>query len=137
MKKRPNPKARGEKTEAIIIAELVKKDIAISLPFGDNQRYDLIMDTADRGLVRVQCKTGRLKNGRITFNTVSTRINANGYYTRDYVGDIEYFAVYCYENDTVYLVPIEDIAKSKTALRITPPLNHQKAGIRWAKDYEL
>jgi hypothetical protein len=46
----------------------------VSIPFGTNQRYDLIVDLGDR-LVRVQCKTGRLRDGTIKFATQTVRVN--------------------------------------------------------------
>lgn len=37
-------KNKGELVEAVVLAELMKREIAVSLPFGDNQRYDMILD---------------------------------------------------------------------------------------------
>jgi len=77
-----HPKAVGEKTEAIIIAELIKKDYVVLLPFGDNQRYDLVIHHNNE-FIRVQCKTGRLRNGAIVFNTISIGVNTKGYKLKD------------------------------------------------------
>ena len=42
----------------------------ILLPFGENTRYDLVTDDGSR-LRRVQCKTGRLRDGAVRFPTCS------------------------------------------------------------------
>ena len=37
-----NPKAKGEITVSVILAELVKRKVQVLLPWGDNQRNDFI-----------------------------------------------------------------------------------------------
>jgi hypothetical protein len=54
-----------------------------------------------------------------------------------YTNDIDYFGVYCPENDKVYLVPVEDTTQRLCSLRVTPAKNNQKKRVRWAKDYEV
>ncbi|MBA2462518.1 MAG: hypothetical protein H0V45_12245 [Actinobacteria bacterium] len=44
---------------------------ALLVPFGENTRYDLVIDDGVR-LARVQCKTGRLREGAIRFASCST-----------------------------------------------------------------
>ena len=39
-----NTKTKGNIGEAIILAEFVKRGIQVSIPFGDNARYDLIAE---------------------------------------------------------------------------------------------
>ena len=58
-------------------------------------------------------------------------------YTESYRGEIEYFGVYCPDNDKCYLVPVDDVAKTVGILRVEPTLNNQSKGVRWAKDYEI
>src|SRR5262249_30713483 len=52
----PNTKSIGEVSEAIILAEFLKAGFPVLLPFGDNQRYDMVVEVGGRFL-RVQCKT--------------------------------------------------------------------------------
>jgi hypothetical protein len=47
------------------------------------------------------------------------------------------FGVYFPPNDTVYLVPIDDVASSKGWLRLEPTRNNQKRKVRLAADYEI
>jgi hypothetical protein len=58
----------GLRTEAAILAELVRRGYQVLVPFGTNQRYDLVLDM-DGKFVRVQGKTGRLRSGVISFST--------------------------------------------------------------------
>jgi hypothetical protein len=50
---------------------------------------------------------------------------------------IDYFAVYCPETDSVYLVPAAGIARGYCALRVDPPANRQSKHINRAADHEL
>src|SRR5918992_1848157 len=67
----------GQRSEAIILADLVKRGYRVLLPYGTNHRYDIVIDVGDRFL-RAQCKTGRLRRGVIEFATQSTRANTRG-----------------------------------------------------------
>ncbi len=135
-----HPKAIGEKTQAIILAELIKRDYIVLLPFGDNQRYDLVLHQEDK-FIRVQCKTGRLRNGAILFNASSVAVNSKGYKTSHYDGQVDIFAVYCPTLDKVYLVPISETTQNNssrtTALRVEKAKNNQSNKVRLACNYEL
>ena len=99
-----NSKAKGEISEGLVIAHLLKLGYSISMPFGDNQRYDLIVDDGGR-LWRAQVKTGRFRRGCVIFNCVS--LNAFTQQRFSYRGQIDTFLVYCPDIDKVYWVPIE------------------------------
>lgn len=47
------------------------------------------------------------------------------------------FGVYCPEVGKCYLVPVEDVTRTTCSLRVDPPKNGQKKGIRWAANYEV
>lgn len=132
-----NTKAVGEKSEGQVIAALLKAERVILIPFGDNQRYDLVIDNNGK-FIRVQCKTGRLKNGVIVVRTHSkTWKNGRRTGTRGYKGEADLFGVYCPETDKVYLIPVDEVGISQLHLRIETPRNHQVEGILWAKSFEL
>jgi PD-(D/E)XK endonuclease len=126
----------GQRTEAIVLAELVKRGHRVLVPFGTNHRYDFVLDTPD-GFLRVQCKTGRLRRGVIHFNTISVRSNTKETFRRSYHGEADLFRVYCPETDRVYAVDIEEAASGQGALRVAPTANHQAKSVRWASDHEL
>jgi hypothetical protein len=126
----------GDRTEAAILAELVRRGYTVLKPFGTNNRYDVVVDCGGR-FIRAQCKTGRLRRGVVLFATKSTRVNTRGAYSRGYDGEVDLFLVYCSETETVYAVPAEDASVAQGSLRISPTANGQSRRIRWAKDYEL
>lgn len=126
----------GDRSETMIMARLLQSYACVLIPFGSGHRYDLVVDTGQRFL-RIQCKTGRLRNGCIYFRTASNHYHRSGGGRRDYRGQIEFFGVYCPENDKVYLVPVEDVKTSEGAIRVDPARNNQQQGIRFAEPYEL
>jgi hypothetical protein len=126
----------GQRTEAVILAEFVKRGYSVLMPFGHNHRYDFVLDL-DGEYVRVQCKTGRLRNGAVEFAAQSIRVNSRQAVRRHYRGQIDVFAVYCPDTDRVYVVPIDEATVTQGTLRIDPPANGQTKRIRWAADYEL
>jgi hypothetical protein len=131
-----HPVEVGQRTEAIVLAELVKRGHRVLLPFGVNHRYDLVLDTAE-GFVRVQCKTGRLRNGRIVFSTESVRSNMRGSHRRGYQGEVDLFLVYGPQTEQVYALSVDELTSSDCSLRVEPTANGQAKGVRWAADYEL
>lgn len=127
----------GLRTEGAILSELIRRGYSILMPWGVNQRYDLVLDLGGE-FVRAQCKTGRLRNGTIEFNTSSVQCNTRRNLTRAYDGGADVFLVYCPDTpQRVYCVPVEAAAASHMCLRIEPTLNGQAQRVRWASDYEL
>ena len=136
---REHPKDIGDRSQLAAVLALREAGYHVSLPIGENSRYDLIIER-DGLMARVQCKTGRLEGGAIRFRTASS------YYHhphpnmphKHYKGEIEYFAVYCRETGSVYLVPIRDAdCEQAGSLRVEPCRNNQQLRIRWARDYEI
>jgi PD-(D/E)XK nuclease superfamily protein len=134
-----HPKDIGDETTLAVMAALRHADLAVLLPFGENTRYDLVIDDG-LSFSRVQCKTGRLRDGAVRFNVCSCygHHQRPGDSRRGYLGQIEFFGVYCPETTGVYLVPITDVPlKSQAALRVDEPRNNQRRNIRKASDYEI
>ncbi|HTU17714.1 MAG TPA: group I intron-associated PD-(D/E)XK endonuclease [Gemmataceae bacterium] len=128
----------GEISRLHIMAALARRGKQMLLPIGDYLRYDLAI-ADERTIRRVQCKTGRLRNGVVSFATcsVDSRSQKGRCLRRSYRGEIELFGVYCPDNGKCYLVPVETAASYDCRLRITPPRNGQKTHITWAEDYEI
>jgi PD-(D/E)XK endonuclease len=130
-----NPTTRGKIGEAVILAALVRLGKHVLLPWGE-ERYDLALDEGGK-LVRIQCKTGHIRDGCVCFKTCITdarRPLGDG----GYAGQIDAFAVYCPQNETVYLVPIEAVRTTISArLRLEPAKNGQTWNVRWARDFEV
>lgn len=126
----------GQRSEAAILSELVRRGYRVLLPFGTNQRYDLVLDL-DGTFVRAQCKTGRLRNGSVEFTARSTRVNTSRVFVRSYRGEAEIFLVYCHELERIYAVPVDEAPTSHMALRLKPARNGQVRRVHPAEKYEL
>jgi hypothetical protein len=126
----------GTRTEAIILAELARRGYRVLLPFGHNQRYDLVLEI-DGSFMRVQCKTGRFRDGCVIFRAQSVRSNTRKTVLRDYKSDIDLFIVHCRETGGIYVIPIAEATRTQGTLRVDPTANGQDKRVRWARDYEL
>jgi hypothetical protein len=134
-----HPKTKGDRSVLAIMLALNEAGYDLLVPFGENTRYDLVIDDGSR-LSRVQCKTGRLRSGAVTFNVCSTYAHHPNprVVRRDYQGQIDYFAVFCPDNRRAYLIPIAELPLRKQArMRVDPPRNNQRLGIRFAADFEI
>lgn len=126
---------KGDLTEAIVIAELKERNIPVANPFGDNERYDLLVEVPDGDIVRIQVKTGRYENGVIAFDGWSQRSNTTGNRYVSYRGDVDYFVVYSDRFESLYLVDA-DMVNSGLHLRVDEPALEQPS-INWAHDFEF
>jgi hypothetical protein len=134
-----HPKTVGDRSTLAVMLGLCEAGFTISVPFGENTRYDILIDDGAR-VGRVQCKTGRLRDGAVRFSTCSTYAHHTRPQAtrRDYSGEVDYFGVYCPDNGGIYLVPIEDAnVRVSAALRVAPSRNSQVRRIRAARPYQL
>ena len=133
-----NTKRVGDRSEAAVLAALAERGYLVSVPFGENHRYDLVVDDGTR-LLRVQVKTGRMFRGSIAFRCCSTHQHRRSGPTasRPYFGEVDFIAVYCRENGKIYMVPESEIVRTTAHLRLVPTINRQDRNIRWAERYEL
>jgi hypothetical protein len=134
-----HPKDVGDRSTLAIMFALRLEGYAILVPFGENTRYDIVIDNGAQ-LRRVQCKTGRLKDGAVLFPTCSTYAHHPNpkVQRRDYEGQIDDFAVFCPALGAVYLIPIEDVpTRALGMLRVTPARNGQRKRVRLAAAYEV
>src|SRR5689334_10566351 len=122
---KPNPKHKGEVSEAFILAELIKRNIKVLKPYGDNLRYDLAIEsTKNNKFLKIQCKTGKIIKNKntnsLSFRTCSVRINANGYFIKGYKEDVDLFAVYSPELNKVYILNVNECADTNQKLMLEP-----------------
>lgn len=122
-KPKRNTKAVGDLSDVMVIAALVNHGYLVSIPFGENHRYDVIADDGER-LLRIQVKTGRLRGSVISFMCSSSHQHRRSgpTATRPYFGQVEYLAVFCPETGKVYLVPESELVATKGHLRVAPAL---------------
>ena len=115
----------GNIGEAKVLSEFVRLGVPVYLPFGDNEKADLIAEFNGK-LNRIQVKTSQkiIDGDKVRFSLVSSTVHRqNGVkhiYTED---EIDYFAFYNLERDKVYLVSIaeEGLPKNEVTIRFCPP----------------
>lgn len=133
-------KIKGNVTEMECMLAFMKLGYQVSIPFGEDSRYDFVVDINDK-LYKIQCKTCSevTENEQVLavkFKTVrqSGSKATNWTRTKYEENEINYFAT-SYQG-ICYLVPVKECSIEKT-LRIVPPRNGQIKGISFLKDYEL
>lgn len=127
-------KGIGELVEAKIIAKMLSLGLSVSIPFGNNQRYDIIIDSFGK-LEKCQCKSATIRNGCVCFATCS---RSGGKNPRSYIGEADYFIVYCISTDKYYKVPVVSVGKGTGYLRVGRPKRTEVGcNIRWAKEFEI
>lgn len=130
-----NSKDVGDATEATIISTLVSAGYSVSIPFGDNDSYDLIVDDGTE-LHRVQCKTAWWNKERtIRFNTHSQTTDDGEYHERSYREEIDAFLVRHPDSDRLYWVGVNNASEGKMELRYEATIDHPS--INWAEEYEF
>jgi hypothetical protein len=130
----PETSSTGNLTEAKVALALIEAGYMVSQPFGSGHKYDLVADDG-QNLFRVQCKTGRVRNGVLVFNAYS--MPGNKAKKCGYRGLADLFAVLNPIDGKVFLVPVEEVGINEVYLRLSPTGNSQAQGIRWAAKYEL
>lgn len=126
--------SRGNVAEAAVLHALVKRGLDVFVPFGSGHPFDLVVYVPEAGFLRVQCKRGWPLKGCVVFNAYSTD---HGSGPRGYAGLADLFGVYFPPSDQVFLAPIEAVAATEGRLRLEPPRNNQRKGIRLASDFEI
>ena len=73
-----NAKQKGNLTEFRCIVAFMEQGYNISIPYGDNSKYDFIADI-DGKLLKIQAKTASVKSeNAISFSCRTTHVNCNG-----------------------------------------------------------
>ena len=129
----------GNSTELNCIAYLFNCGCEILLPYGDSQKYDIVIDYKDK-LYKIQCKNANptyKEDGSIDFITFKTTWES-GRKSRTRMryekNEVDIFATYF--NGQCYLVPIEETGSSLKTLRFFPPKNGITQTISWAENYK-
>lgn len=92
------PFKRGNISESIALTRYLEAGFMVATPFGVGAPYDLIVDTG-AALLRIQVKTGRLRNGVVEFETrrMRSRTTRKGYKENE----VDYFVICCPELNKV------------------------------------
>ena len=121
----------GNLTELQCITRFYELGYSVSIPYGDSEKYDFILDV-NGNLYKLQCKHANPnynENTEIESLVIKTRWQTgytknsswqNHKYTKE---EIDYFVTYY--NGKNYLIPVEQCSLEKT-LRILPPKHPNK-----------
>jgi len=132
-----NTKTKGNKAESVILAEFIKNNIPVSLPFGDNEKYDLVIEI--NGVFKsVQVKYGQFKNECVV-SDLRYRIGKNRVAYSTYTDKVDLIAIWCEALNECYLIPVALFQDRKFChLRVNPPKNNSCVStVVWAKDYRF
>lgn len=127
------PHRKGDATEKIVVGELAKRGIPVLDTVTDNERYDIAIEHPSAGLLRIQVKTGNYSDGCIEVRGETVHTNSAGNVHKQYNDEFDHFLVYCYETDTMHLLP-EDEVGSTAHLRVDPT-RIDSSKTTWASDY--
>lgn len=130
----------GDLGESYAIMQFTQAQAVVSKPLTNNARYDLIIEHNSK-LYRVQVKTtNAVKDGKMEFATKTTNYTKGNWKSTSYTYDeIDLFFLYCAENNWcgLYIPTNEESIPQSLTIRLEPPKNNQKVGIRLAEDYSF
>jgi PD-(D/E)XK endonuclease len=129
-----HPKAVGDRSALAVMIALHEVGISFYVPLGDNTRCDFVVELGNELARPMQ------NDGAVRFRTCSSYAHhpKPKQTSRHYLGEVDYFAVYCPETSGVYLIPIQQLqTRHEAKLRIDRPRNNQRRYIRFAADYQI
>lgn len=124
-----NTKAIGNIGEVKTLCKLVELGIPTYIPFGDNEKPDLVADFNGK-LNKIQVKTSvKAENGKYIIDLTSStthRKNGNKHkYTSD---EIDYFSLYNVTRDKVLLLPVDKAPSTAITIRYEDAKNNNQYG---------
>lgn len=131
-----NSKSIGNLSEMKVMTRLIELGHKVSIPYGDNCRYDLILDL-NGTLQKIQIKTGRYKDGCVVFETRSVNKIGGCYQRNNYKNQVHYFIIYCPQLNQLYIIDPNELSNTSGRLRVDPPKRTYLKNIIWAKDHIL
>lgn len=129
----------GNLTELQSITRFVELGISVSIPYGDSEKYDYIIDVNGR-LYRIQCKHANVhcnENGDAEYFTIKTcwqsGYTKNNQSRRHTYSKEDCDFIVTYYNGKNYFIMLDECSTLKT-IRILPPKNCQLCNITLLKD---
>lgn len=131
-----NSKRIGNIGEAKVLDKFVEMGIPIYIPFGDDEKADLIAEF-DGKLNKIQVKTSiKSKNGCSIFDlTSSTAHRTNGERRKYLNSEIDYFALYSLDRDKIYLMKVPDNPMSAITIRFEDTKSGMKSRVNYESDF--
>lgn len=106
-------KEQGEKAELKFMMQCMNEGKHISIPFGDNQKYDCIVDGESISRVQVKSTSRRDKHNNCDrYHALIARGSGSKLsYSKD---EVDFIAVHILPTDCWYIIPIEAVEGRKT-----------------------
>jgi len=105
-------KTIGAAGEQLFYSRALRRGFNVSVPIGDNSRYDCLIDTSTK-IHRIQIKTSSKPDGHSGRYGFSLMHGSVGH---TYDGeDFDFFALVCLDVDVLYIVPIAELEGRTTA----------------------
>lgn len=128
-------KTIGDIGVSVVISEFLKHGINVLLPYDDNSSYDLVI-YVDEKFYKVQVKT--TEKAKYDGSQMSFEITKSNPYSKidpRYIsGEVDYFALYCIENEWCGLFDFNEY-KPNITFRLKKPKHNQTKNIKFASDY--
>jgi len=101
-------KRQGIITELRFMSEVSLREIAVSLPYGDNEKYDCITDGSELKRVQIKSTSRHETSSRLdAYNALVCHGASNKEkYTSE---DCDIIAIYVIPYDAWYLIPVDEI----------------------------
>ena len=131
-----NSKNIGNIGEVKVLAKFVELGIPVYLPFGDNEKADLVADFNGR-LNKIQVKTSiKAEDGKMIFDLTSSTVHRKNGIKHIYSSnEIDYFACYNISRDKIFLIHVDEAPNTSLTIRYEYPKNNQIQGVKFEKDY--
>lgn len=128
-----NTKSIGNIGELRAITKLYEMGLTVSLPYGDNARFDFIVGSSN--LLRIQVKTSNTANeDYVEFYLQSSQAH-RGRGKESYSNDIDAFILVDLINDKIFF--LDQLDRTSIKLRYNTPKGVNQHSINYATDYSL
>lgn len=131
-----NSKNIGNIGEAKVLAKFVELGIPVYLPFGDNEKADLIAEFNGK-LNKIQVKTSiKAEDGKMRFDLTSSTVHRKNGAKHIYASnEIDYFACYNISRDKTFLINVDEAPNTTITIRYEKPKNNQTQEIKLEENY--
>lgn len=120
---------KGAVGELRVTGDLIMQGFRVHKPLVDSMAYDLVC-SKDNDFFTVQVKYISARNGIV--ETTPRRIKSPT--ERRCNTEFDILAIFCPTTKECYYIRVDEFNAS-IRLRLTPPKNNMKTGIKYAKDY--
>lgn len=129
---------KGLTTELKCMEKFIEYGFIVSVPYGNNSRYDLLLDGGNNKYIRIQCKTAHLnENGSYTINVSNGVYTATKHTVKHYDKEqIDFIASIIQEQ--LVIIPVEMIENSKSKIfRTELPQFGSKSNCNLIEDFTV